>query len=577
MKSHILELLQTGLKPLISDNKSIQINITACKNKQHGDYASNIAMQISGKLKQSPLVIAQQIIANLPQSQHIEKTQIAGPGFINFYLKAASQVDIIRTILTEKHFFGCRVSSKPKKIILEYVSANPTGPLHVGHGRGAAYGDSLANLLRSQGQHVQTEYYINDAGRQMDILAVSVWLRYLSLIDKTATHFPKSGYRGDYIWDLAADLHRNNKDDFFITSEDLLDNVCLDTAEDQEQHIDQLILKAKSFLKNNYSLIFKLALDVITQNIKDDLSQFRVEYDSWFSERSLSEKIEPTISLLEKNHFVYLQDNSKWFKSTSFGDEKDRVLQRSNGLNTYFASDICYHQNKIERNYDMLINIWGADHHGYITRVKAGMSALGFDADRLKILLVQFANLFHSGVPVQMSTRSGSFVTLAELYREVGVDAARFFYVERKPEQHLDFDLDLAKAQNSDNPVYYIQYAHARVFQVLKKLADNNLEFNQQQGLQNLDLLTLDYEISIIRKLNQYPEMLKNAAMQFAPHKIPLYLSKLAQDFHGFYNSQKFIVQDDKLRDARICLITAVAQTIANGLKIIGVAAPKKM
>jgi arginyl-tRNA synthetase len=447
--------------------------------------------------------------------------------------------------------------------MIEFVSANPTGPLHVGHGRGAAYGAALANLLTAVSYKVHKEYYINDAGRQMDILAISVWLRYLELAGETLS-FPANAYQGDYIWDIAASLHREQGDKWRHTSSIVFDN--LPDIADKELHIDGLIQRCQQLLGDSeYKKIFQRALDVITENIRLDLEQFGVVYDQWFPESSLTSCID---RLAEH---TYKKDGALWFKSTSFGDEKDRVLVRDNGQFTYFASDIAYHLNKFERNFDKIINIWGADHHGYVARVKAAITALGMDAERLTVLLVQFAALYRGTERLKMSTRSGEFVTLRELRQEVGTDAARFFYIQRKSEQHLNFDLELAKSQSNENPIYYIQYAHARISSVFRKL-DN---INHEKA--NLELLNNKHEIALFVTLSRYPEMIENAAAVYEPHQVTYYLRELAQQFHTFYDANKILIDDQELRNARLSLIAAIQQVLRNGLTIIGVKAPEVM
>jgi len=583
MQEHITSLIAEALADFVSSYENFgpqpQIELGRTKDPEHGEFSTNIALKLAGRLKSSPREIADSLIAKLPESKSIKKVEVAGPGFINFFLNPESQNQIIKSILEKNSRFGLQ-GSNGKKICLEFVSANPTGPLHVGHGRGAAYGASLANILQAAGFKVTTEYYVNDAGRQMDILTVSVWLRYLDL-SGIEVRFPDNGYQGDYIWDIGARIHRQRKEELKIDSDELLRNIRADEAQggDKEQHIDDLIAKAKVYLKDNYTYVFKIALETILQNIKQDLKSFRVEYDNWFSEISLndSNEIDKTIKDLEGKGDIYSKQNAKWFKTTAYGDDKDRVVVRENGLNTYFASDIAYHKNKFDRGFDNLINIWGADHHGYIPRMQASIKAMGFEPKRLTMLLVQFANLYRSGEKIPMSTRSGSFVTLRELYTEVGVDAARYFYIMRKSEQHLDFDLDLAKSKSNENPVYYIQYAHARTQSVMHKLKQHGFSWDVDQGLDNLELLTTDKEQALIKRLNQYQDILLKSADNFAPHYLAFYLKDLANEYHTYYNAYKFILDDEDLRNARLCLINAVRIIIHNGLGLIGVLAPDKM
>ena len=507
--------------------------------------------------------------------------EIAGPGFINFYLSPAAYQGVVAEILEQGEQFGRSDLGQGKPVQVEFVSANPTGPLHVGHGRGAAYGATVADLLAAVGYKVHREYYVNDAGRQMDILATSVYLRYLDLCGEELA-FPSNGYKGDYVWDVGATLHRNHGDALRHGSVDLFRDVPADEPDggDKEKHIDGLIARAKELLGAEvYREVFDLGLNSILANIRQDLKEFGVEYDEWFSERSLTDSgaVDQAIERLQQSGHVYEDKGALWFRSTDFGDEKDRVVVRDNGQKTYFASDIAYHMNKLERGYERVIDVWGADHHGYVPRVKAAMTALGDDAAKLDVLLVQFAVLYRGGEKVQMSTRSGEFVTLRELRNEVGNDAARFFYVMRKCEQHMDFDLDLAKSQSNDNPVYYIQYAHARVMSVLRQMTEKQMGWDQRQGAEGLHLLHESHEESLLVNLSRYPEVVEAAALNHEPHQLVHYLRDLANDFHTYYNAHQFLVGDPALRNARLNLIQAVRQVIANGLGLLGVSAPDTM
>jgi arginyl-tRNA synthetase len=454
----LLELAQASQIPA---ELSVNIQVTPARDASQGDYASNIALMLAKPAGMAPRALAELIVGKFPNVDAIEKIEVAGPGFINFFVASSTSHSVIQRILEQGEDFGRSELGQGSKIQVEFVSANPTGPLHVGHGRGAAFGATLANLLSYVGYEVQKEYYVNDAGRQMHILATSVWLRYLELCGETIV-FPSNAYQGDYVWDIAATLHRENADRFHRSVAQVMADVSADApAGDKEKHIDELIANAHGLLgEDEYRIVFDLALVTLTDVIRVDLQNFGVEFDRWFSERSLSDEglIEQAITRLQDNGHVYEQDGALWFRSTDFGDEKDRVVRRENGQTTYFASDIAYHMNKFDRGFDKVINIWGADHHGYIPRVKASLSALGYIADNLEVQLVQFANLFENGVKISMSTRSGEFVTLRQLREDVGLDAARFFYVMRKAEQHMDFDLDLAREQSNDNPVYYLQY-----------------------------------------------------------------------------------------------------------------------
>ena len=566
MKEQLQTLLTQSLEALVASNALVEvpdnIRIDHSKDKAQGDFASNIAMVLSKQAKCSPRDLAQQIIDNLPDSSEVDKTEIAGPGFINFFMSQGSNASVVSQIIDQGKVFGLSDIGAKQRVLLEFVSANPTGPLHVGHGRGAAYGATVANLLRAVGFEVDNEYYVNDAGRQMDILATSVYLRYIE-----TDQFPDNGYQGDYIVDIAKQINGIDKLDIF-------DNVCKDEKEggDKEKHIDDLIVNCKTQLGGHYKTIFDLAINHILGGIKADLSEFGVDYQQWFSEQSLVDSglSKTTVEALQASGYIYEKDNALWFKTTDFGDDLDRVVVRDNGMHTYFASDIAYHLEKFERGYDKIINIWGADHHGYIARVKASIKALGHDESKLEILLVQFANLYRGGKKVAMSTRSGSFVTLEELRNEVGNDAARFFYVLRKSEQHMDFDLDLAKSKTNENPVFYIQYAHARICSVLKQDAGNATTID-------LSLLNNEIESTLIKQLNRYKDVVQSSALNYEPHVLAYYLRELAGDFHSYYNNSEFLVEDTILRNSRLLLISAVKQVLSNGLNLLGVNAPDSM
>ncbi|MFT5503570.1 MAG: arginyl-tRNA synthetase, partial [Gammaproteobacteria bacterium] len=462
---------------------NLQVSIS--KDPKQGDFASNIALMLSKQVGKPPRDIARQIVESLPEHTAISNVEIAGPGFINFFVSSDASQSVVLEILKQGENFGKSEVGAGQKIQVEFVSANPTGPLHVGHGRGAAYGATLANLLRYTGYQVENEYYVNDAGRQMDILGTSTWLRYLELCGETIV-FPSNGYKGDYIWDMAATVHREHGDRFSKPSEQVFENVTADAPEgDKEKHVDDLIANARRLLGNDeYMIVFNSGLETLVEVIRTDLHQFGVDYDVWFSERSLVDDgtIEIAIQRLKDKGHLYLEKGAWWFRSSDFGDSKDRVVKRENGQTTYFASDIAYHMNKFDRGFDRVINVWGADHHGYIPRVKASLTALGYDAERLEIQLVQFASLYEGGEKVAMSTRSGEFVTLKQLRKDVGQDAARFFYVMRKADQHMDFDLDLAREQSSDNPVYYLQYAHARVCSVHRQAEEKSIEISSDNA-----------------------------------------------------------------------------------------------
>ena len=586
MKHQIQQLFSQALEQLAADgvipaDAIPQPVIERARDSKFGDFACNVAMVLAKVAKTKPRDLAEKVLAALPQSDLLEKVEIAGPGFINLYLATSAYHALVPQVLREGHDFGRGDLGAGKRVQVEFVSANPTGPLHVGHGRGAAYGAVVADLLQAVGFAVHREYYVNDAGRQMDILAASVWLRYLELCDETLT-FPANGYKGDYVWDIAATLHREHGDAYQHSAEEVFADIPADepAGGDKEAHIDGLIERARQLLGDNrYRFVFELGLNTILDDIRDDLELFGVTYDEWYSERSLTESgaVNKALERLRKSGHVYEKEGALWFRSTEFGDEKDRVVERDNGQTTYFASDIAYHMDKLERGFERVIDVWGADHHGYVPRVKAAMEAVGDDPSKLDVLLVQFAVLYRGGEKVQMSTRSGEFVTLRQLRKEVGADAARFFYVMRKCEQHLDFDLDLAKSQSNDNPVYYVQYAHARICSVLAQAGEKGINVEPSAGDANLERLSEGHEAALLKTLSRYPEVVEGAALNEEPHQLCHYVRELANDFHTYYNAHQFLVEDDGLRDARIKLILAVRQVLRNGLNLLGVSAPEKM
>ena len=582
MKDQLQDLLNKCIQELISkgtlNEMPSKIRIDHTKDNSHGDYATNIALMLSKQAKMSPVELAKIIIDQFEQKSFIKKIEIAGPGFINFFMSQETSSSIVNEIINQAALYGSSEIGHGKKVLLEYVSANPTGPLHVGHGRGAAYGATVSNLLRNAGFIVDNEYYVNDAGRQMDILTVSIYLRYLTICGESL-RFPDNGYQGQYINDIAQVIYEASGQEFHLKSDLVFENVSKDGSEggDKEIHIDQLIKRAKSILGDRFKAVFKVGIESILGGIKNDLAEFGVIFEKWFSEQSLIDSglSEACISKLKDSKNLYEKDGALWFKTTNYGDEKDRVVVRDNGNHTYFASDIAYHLEKLERGYDKIINVWGADHHGYIPRVKASIEALGHDPNKLEILLVQFANLYRGGSKVQMSTRSGSFVTLEDLRAEVGNDAARFFYILRKSEQHMDFDLDLAKSKTNENPVYYIQYAHARICSVFRQADEKEIELDVSQT--NLTLLTEEIEKDLLRELSRFKSVLESSAIQYEPHQLAYYLRDLSNHFHSYYNACKFIVDDKNLTQARLALISATQQILKNGLSILGVGAPESM
>jgi len=568
LRAHLSSLFEEAIRKVAPDlHASPSIVLETPRQSEHGDYACTVALQLAKSLKRAPREIAAQLVAALPASQYLEKAEIAGAGFINLFLKRSFKQQVVNRILATGAAYGTSELGRRRKVQVEFVSANPTGPLHVGHGRGAAYGASLANVLAAAGFDVSREYYVNDAGRQMDILALSTWLRYLEACG-IAVAFPANAYQGEYVRDMGRKLRDRHQARFKRDAPTV-------AAADEEAALDALIAAAKAALGADYEVVHGFALNEQLADCRDDLAGFGVAFDNWYSERSLydSGRVEQAIKMLEDRGHVFTEGGAKWFRSSAFGDEKDRVVQRENGQHTYFASDIAYHLDKYQRGFDLVIDVWGADHHGYIPRVKGALTALGLNAEQLTIALVQFAVLYRGGQKVSMSTRAGEFVTLRELRREVGNDAARFFYVLRKGDQHLDFDLDLAKSQSNDNPVYYVQYAHARVCSLLEQWGGD------AGGLAVADTAALasEQELALLSRLLEYPEAVENAAHDLSPHVIAFYLRELAAGFHSYYNATRLLVEDEKVKRARLALAAAVRQVLRNGLALLGVSAPDKM
>ena len=515
--------------------------------KEFGDFATNFAMQSARALKCNPRMIAQAVVDNL-DCAYVEKMEIAGPGFINFYLKQDWMYDMLAGIIAEGENYGNLVSDCKEKIQLEYVSANPTGPLHVGHGRGAAVGSALANLMKAAGMNVSREYYINDAGNQINNLAASVNARYLEKLGQTV-EFPENGYHGYDIIETAERIVRIYGDKFLNMSE-----------EERLQEFRTIALKEK------------LAA------LKEDLEAFNVTYDEWFSEQTLhdAKAIHSACDLLTERGYLYEQDGALWLKATEYGDDKDRVVIRDNGVPTYFAADIAYHQDKYARGFDRVINLWGADHHGYIARMKAAVGALGYHPDQLEVLILQMVSLYRNGELVKMSKRTGQSVTLNELIEEVGTDAARFFFVMRSIDSQLDFDLTLATEKSNENPVYYIQYAHARICSIMRQLEEAGIVVMPAVEAK-LNTMTEASELELIKKLGEYPEMLAGAAKERAVHRVAHYVHDLAGLFHSFYNQCRILGVDSDLQQARIALVKTVGHVIRHALGILGVSAPERM
>jgi len=573
-----LAALPDELRP--STAAAVTTTVERTRDPAHGDFACNVALQLARAAKRKPRDLAQAIVDALPSSDRVARVDVAGPGFINFFLAPAACHAELLKVVDEGRGYGRSSLGDGRRVLVEFVSANPTGPLHVGHGRHAAFGASLSNILDAAGYVVHREYYINDAGRQMDILAASVWLRYLESFGEQFP-FPSNGYRGDYVRPIADKLVERAGRSLWRPAAEVFTNLPPDAPlGDQDEYIDAVIGRAKQLLgPDGFRQAFDLALGDILADIRDDLEEFGVRYDRWFSERSLAEEgaIDHALDLLRANGVVYEKDGAEWFRATGFGDEKDRVVVRENGARTYFASDIAYHLNKCERGFEQLVDVLGSDHHGYIARVRAGLVAMGRRGDCLDVRLMQFVTLYRGGEKVQMSTRSGEFITLRELRREVGNDAARFFYVMRSNEQHLDFDMQLAVSRSNDNPVYYIQYAHARVCSVLRQMREKGFEHDETRGRASLARLVEPHEQAVLAALSRYPEVVEAAAQQRAPHMLVHYLRELATEFHAYYNAHQFLVADAALRDARLVLIRGVRQVICNGLALLGVSAPEAM
>ncbi len=581
MQDEIKQWLSHSLKALCASgviSEAPAPEVTRSKASEHGDYASNIALVLAASAGCAPRQLAQQIVGALPPSPPLEKAEVAGPGFINFYLKEAAVAAVVGEILSQARDYGRAAAGSRGRALVEFVSANPTGPLHIGHGRGAAYGATLANLLEAAGYDVEREYYVNDQGRQANILALSVWLRYLELCGEEGIEYPAKAYQGDYIWDVAAVLHRA-EDTRLQKSAAVLNNAGL--PQDAEERLDVLIETAKTQLGDAaYATVLRTAINTILTSIKDELHHFGADYDRWFPEKSLAEggEIAAAIARLDAAGHLYNSEGAQWFRSTSFGDDKDRVVVRTNGQATYFAADVAYHLNKYERGYDLIVNVWGADHHGYVARIEAALKALSLDVGKLHTVLVQFVNLYRGGAKAGMSTRGGEFVPLSALRREIGADAARLFYVMRKYNRHVDIDIKLARSRSADNPVYYIQYAHARVCSLFEQARTRGFAL-PEAAPESLspELLTEAEESELLKFLARYPGIVSAAAAEMEPYLMMNYLKGLASLFHVYYNRHQFLVSDEKLRTARLALAAAVRQLLQNGLAMLGVSAPEKM
>lgn len=592
MKAAIKSLINEALTALqthsiIDATLSPNIQLERTRDSKHGDFACNLAMMLAKPAKKNPREIAQALVDHLPDSTLIANVDIAGPGFINFTLTEHAYHDALKAAITADKQYGQSTLGHNKKVHIEYVSANPTGPLHVGHGRGAAFGACVANLLTAIGYTVHREYYVNDAGRQMQILGVSIWLRYLQHFGEQF-ELPKNAYQGHYIVEIAETLAKKHGKDCLASHANILELIPTfpkpadekDAKKQNDLIIDAYVQAAKTLVgEEKFDLIRTTGLNSIRDDIEEDLAEFGVTYNEWFRESKLIQAglLQEGVNLLKEHGYTFEQDGALWFRATDLGDEKDRVLIRSNGQPTYFASDVAYHLYKYNKGFNNIIDVFGADHHGYIARIECFLKGLGKDPKKLNILLVQFAILYRGKEKVAMSTRAGEFVTLRELRHEVGNDAARYFYIMRKPEQHLDFDLELAKSQSNDNPVYYIQYAHARICSVWRQLAASDWTFDTQEAEQHLAALTLPHEKALLRTVAQFPELIETCATQHEPHTLAHYLQTLATQFHSYYNAEKFLVEQSNVRDARLTLIRATQIVLANGLHLLGLTAPESM
>jgi arginyl-tRNA synthetase len=573
-----LESLQGKLLHAPVERSAIVVERT--RDAQHGDFACNIALRLAKGAGRKPAELAAAIVAALPASPLLARAEVAGAGFINFYLAGDAQRGALRRVFEQGERYGTSQAGAGARVIVEFVSANPTGPLHVGHGRQATYGATLAKLLQATGHSVHREFYINDAGRQVDILTVSVWVRYLQA-GGAALAFPENGYRADYVNAIGERLRAVQGARLQHDAAAVLSGLPADAPlGDKEQYIDALIARMRQLIgAAAYEEVLELALAAMLADIREDLAAYGVEFEQWSSERALARSgaVERLLARLAAQQQTYRKDGALWLRSSAFGDTEDRVLVRANGAQTYFAPDLAYHLDKRARGFARLIDVWGADHHGYIARMRAGLEALGEPGDCLEVCLMQFVSLYRGGEKVPMGKRDGQFVTLRQLREEVGNDACRLFYLMRSHEQHLDFDLELAKSRNNDNPVYYLQYAHARVASVMKQLAARGLHFDAAAALASLGLLDGPQETAVLTAISRYPELIAQAAANRAPHLLVHFLRDLAQAFHTWYNAAQFIVEDGATRNARLALALATQQVLRNGLGLLGASAPETM
>jgi len=556
------------------------IAVERARDALHGDYASNVALRLAKAAGLHPRELAEAIVAALPPSALLTRAEVAGAGFINFYLASAAQYDTLRRVLEQGAGYGTSAAGSGQRTIVEFVSANPTGPLHVGHGRQAAYGAALSNLLRATGHRVHREYYINDAGRQVDILTASVWVRYLQAAGE-AVPFPENGYRADYVNAIGASLQAAQGSALLHPSATVLAGLPPDApAGDKELYIDALIARMRTLLgPAAYETVLDLALAAMLADIRADLAAFGVEFELWTSERALARSgaVGRTLARLAGLGQTYEKDGALWLRTSTHGDSEDRVLVRANGSQTYFAPDLSYHIDKRARGFDLMIDVWGADHHGYVDRMRAGLVALGEPGDSFEVCLMQFVSLYRGETKIPMGKRDGQFVTLRQLREEVGNDVCRLFYLMRSHDQPLDFDLELAKSRTNENPVFYLQYAHARVASVRRQLAARALDYDASLALRTLSRLDGPHEAAVLTALRSYPDVIEMAAANRTPHTLVHHLRELAQAFHTWYNAAQFIVDDGATRNARLALAQGVQQVLRNGLALLGASAPESM
>lgn len=590
MKDHLQALVRSALDTVLSGTgiaAPATITIDATKDARHGDFATNVALALAKPLGKPPRAVAEAIIKALPVSARVARTEIAGPGFVNFFLAPGAFQAVVPEILAQKEKFGCAPRTKGK-VLVEFVSANPTGPLHVGHGRGAAFGDTIANILDAAGWTVWREYYINDAGRQVDVLGVSVWLRYLELLGEPVK-VPGRGYPGDYVKATAAKLRERHGDSLRRKAAEVFaglpddpvakDGVDEATGEDikaqQEAYLDALIARVQQLLGPQYAQVRDFGVADQLAAIRATLEAFGVRFDQWYSERALVESgaAEKARAKLVASGHTYEKDGALWFRTTEHGDDKDRVIVRANGTATYFGNDLAYHVDKLDRGWDSLIDVWGADHHGLLVRMRAALWSLTGRDDALRIPIMQFVTL-SSG---RMGKRSGNFVTLNDLVTEAGRDETRFFYLLRSADQHLEFDIELARSKTNDNPVYYVQYACARIASVFRQAAERGVAFDAAAAARHVDRLVEPHEKALLTLLNRYPQLLQDVAAALSPHTLTFFVREVAEALHAYYNVHQFLVDDAALRDARLALVAATGQVLKNGLALLGVSAPEKM